>query len=287
MEQTIARPSVTESAIARQDAAEPTIARQAATEPAIVEVSALSLSYQHIHAVQNVSFSVHPGEILAIIGQNGSGKTSTVECIEGLRRPDSGTIRVFGRDPWQNRREVYQKMGVQLQESESPSKIRVEEQCRLFASFYERPADWNSLLVQMDLDDKRRRPVCKLSGGEKQRLSILLALMGRPRLLILDELTTGLDPEARQTMWASFEHIRAGGVAILMVSHYLDEVEALADRLLYLEKGQQQFWGTKQEFRGYVKSRVPQEHFNESDSLEKLYLMIAPKSKGLAMEGIL
>lgn len=253
----------------------------------IVQVENLNLTYKGLRAVQNVSFQIKSGEILAIIGQNGSGKTSTVECIEGLRKPDSGLVQVFGKDPWLHRSEIYKEMGVQLQEVEYPSKIRVEEQCRLFASFYERPADWDLLLTQLGLDKKRKQPIHKLSGGEKQRLSILLSLMGRPKLLVLDELTTGLDPEVRQNMWISFENIRKNGVAIIMVSHYLDEVEALADKILYLEKGKQQFFGTKQEFREYVKSLIPQNEWKDNYSLEKLYLMIAPKTTGLTMEGIL
>ncbi len=254
---------------------------------AIVEVEGLNLSYKKVHAVQDVSFSVTPGEILAVIGPNGSGKTSVVECIEGLRKPDSGQILVSGKNPWLHRREVYQEMGVQLQEAEYPLRIRVEELCRLFAGFYERPADWKLLLTQLGLAEKRRRPVQKLSGGEQQRLSILLALMGRPKLLILDELTTGLDPEVRQNMWSSIENIRKGGVAVILVSHYLDEVEALADDILFLEHGKQMFFGAKQDFRDYVKSRVPTEKWEENATLERLYLMIAPKTAGLTMEGIL
>lgn len=142
---------------------------------AIVQVEHLNLTYKSIHAVCDVSFSVEPGEIVAVIGQNGSGKTSTVECIEGLRKPDSGVIRVFGKDPWLKRSEVYQEMGIQLQEAEYPMKIRVEELCELFASFYDRPADWNLLLTQMGLDEKRKRLIHKLSGGERQRLSIILS----------------------------------------------------------------------------------------------------------------
>lgn len=253
----------------------------------IVQVENLNLAYKGLRAVQNVSFQIKSGEILAIIGQNGSGKTSTVECIEGLRKPDSGLVQVFGKAPWLHRSEIYKEMGIQLQEVEYPSKIRVEEQCRLFASFYERPADWDLLLTQLGLDKKRKQPIHKLSGGEKQRLSILLSLMGRPKLLVLDELTTGLDPEVRQNMWISFENIRKNGVAIIMVSHYLDEVEALADKILYLEKGKQQFFGTQQGFREYVKSLIPQNEWKDNYSLEKLYLMIAPKTTGLTMEGIL
>lgn len=255
-------------------------------EQAIVQVENLSLAYRSVRAVQDVSFTVEPGEILAIIGENGSGKTSAVECVEGLRRPESGSVQVFGLDPWRHRREVYRRMGVQLQETAYPSKIRVEEQCELFASFYDRPADWRLLLSQLGLEEKKKRPVSKLSGGERQRLSILLALMGRPGLLILDELTTGLDPQVRQSMWTSFENIRESGAAILMVSHYLDEVEALADKILYLEKGRQLFYGTQQEFREYVKSRVPQGEWQENSTLEKLYLLITPKARGLTMEGI-
>lgn len=253
----------------------------------IVQVEGLNLAYKSLRAVQDISFSVKSGEILAVIGQNGSGKTSTVECIEGLRKPDGGLIRVFGKDPWLHRSEIYKEMGVQLQETEYPMRIRVEELCRLFAGFYERPADWNLLLTQMGLDEKRKRPLHKLSGGEKQRLSILLSLIGRPKLLILDELTTGLDPEVRQNMWISLENIRKGGVAVIMVSHYMDEVETLADKLLYLEKGKQQFFGTKQGFREYVKSRISPDEWEDNLSLEKLYLMIAPKTAGLTMEGIL
>ncbi|MDE5893713.1 MAG: ABC transporter ATP-binding protein [Acetatifactor sp.] len=252
----------------------------------IVQVENLSLTYRNVRAVRDVSFTVEPGQILAVIGENGSGKTSTVECVEGLRRPDSGSVRVFGMDPWKQRREVYRRMGVQLQETAYPSKIRVEEQCELFASFYDRPADWRLLLSQLDLEEKKKRPIGKLSGGERQRLSILLALMGRPGLLVIDELTTGLDPQVRQSMWASFENIRKSGAAILMVSHYLDEVEALADKILYLEKGRQMFYGTQQGFREYVKSRVPEEEWPEDGTLEKLYLLIAPKTRGLTMEGI-
>lgn len=253
----------------------------------IVHAKHLYLSYKEVKAVQDVSFTIQSGEVLAVIGSNGSGKTSTIECVEGLRKPDSGSIQVFGKDPLLHRGEIYQKIGIQLQETEYPAKIRVEELCRLYAGFYERPADWKALLSQMNLEEKKKRAVSKLSGGEKQRLSVLLALMGRPKLLILDELTTGLDPEVRQNMWETFRTIRDNGVAILLVSHYLDEVEALADRMLYLEKGKQQFFGTQEEFRAWAKTRIAPENQQENDTLEKLYLKIVPKTTGITMEGIL
>lgn len=253
----------------------------------IVQVEHLHLSYKNVKAVQDVSFSIAEGQVLAVIGANGSGKTSTIECVEGLRKPDSGSVLVFGKDPMLHRGEIYKKIGIQLQETEYPAKIRVEELCRLYAGFYERPADWEGLLLQMNLAEKRKRTVSKLSGGEKQRLSVLLALMGRPKLLILDELTTGLDPEVRQNMWEMFRAIRENGVAILLVSHYLDEVEALADRMLYLEKGKQQFFGTQEEFCQWAKARIAPEQLREADTLEKLYLQIVPKTTGITMEGIL
>lgn len=253
----------------------------------IVHAKHLYLSYKEVKAVQDVSFTIQSGEVLAVIGSNGSGKTSTIECVEGLRKPDSGSIQVFGKDPLLHRGEIYRKIGIQLQETEYPAKIRVEELCRLYAGFYERPADWKALLSQMNLEEKKKRAVSKLSGGERQRLSVLLALMGRPKLLILDELTTGLDPEVRQNMWETFRTIRDNGVAILLVSHYLDEVEALADRMLYLEKGKQQFFGTQEEFRAWAKTRIAPENQQENDTLEKLYLKIVPKTTGITMEGIL
>lgn len=253
----------------------------------IVQVEHLNLSYKNVRAVQDVSFDIKSGEVLAVIGSNGSGKTSTIECVEGLRKPDSGSLLVFGKNPRLHRKDIYTKMGVQLQETEYPAKIRVEELCRLFAAFYERPADWERLLPQMNLEEKRKRPVSKLSGGEKQRLSVVLALMGRPKLLILDELTTGLDPEVRQNMWITFRAVRENGVAILLVSHYLDEVEALADKILYLENGRQQFFGSKQEFRQWTKELIPPDEWQEDCPLEKLYLQIVPKTESITMEGIL
>lgn len=253
----------------------------------IVEVKNLSLSYKNIKAINDVTFSVEPGEIVAIIGSNGSGKTSTVECIEGLKTPDSGKIEVFGLNPLLSRTKLYKKMGVQLQETTFPPRIKVDELCALFASFYENPADWNTLLRELNLEGKRKRFVNKLSGGEKQRLSILLSLMGRPRLLILDELTTGLDPEVRVNMWSSIKDIRTNGISVIMVSHYLDEVEALSDKILYLEKGNQKFFGTQEAFRQYARSQISTDKWNEKDSLEKIYLLLSPKTNGISMEGIL
>lgn len=253
----------------------------------ILEVKNLNLSYKGVQAVRDVSFSVQPGEVLAIIGPNGSGKTSAVECVEGLRRPDSGDIRVFGMNPLHERSKVYEKMGVQLQDVQYPARIRVNELCRLFASFYDRPINWEKLLPQVNLADKQKRLVSKLSGGEKQRLSLVLALMGRPRLLVLDELTTGLDPEVRQNMWATFETVRENGVAIVLVSHYMDEAQALADTILYLENAKQMFCGSLPEFRMWAKQRIGADAWSDMLSLEQLYLQIVPRTAGIRAEDVL
>lgn len=238
----------------------------------------LNVKYKTVHAVKDVSFDIRPGEILALIGPNGSGKTSTVECLEGLRAPFFGHVEVFGQNPLTQRKQIYTRLGIQLQDVEYPEKIRVGELCSLFASFYEQPADWKKLLKQLGLSEKSHRTVKKLSGGEKQRLSILLALLPRPKLLILDELTTGLDPEIRHGMWESLKHIRSTGASILLVSHYMDEVEALADRLLFLEQGRARFLGTQEQFYSYARAMIPAEKWQEGLSLEAIYLLLSPKT---------
>lgn len=256
-------------------------------EREVIRVENLSVSYRDVKAVDGVSFRVKEGTLTAIIGPNGSGKTSTVECIEGLRKKESGSVSVWGLNPVKDREAVYRKMGVQLQEASYPPKIRVEELCRLFASFYENPADWGLLLRQLDLEGCRRQYVDKLSGGQRQKLSILIALMGRPKVMILDELTTGLDPEIRQNIRRSFRKIKESGVSMILVSHYLDEVEELADQIVFLQKGKERFCGTKEEFRAYAKREIPEGEYPAQDTLENLYLKLCPKEEGITMEGIL
>lgn len=256
-------------------------------EKIMIKAEHLKLYYGKICAVDDVSFSMYKGEILGVIGPNGSGKTSLIECLEGLRRPSDGKIEVFGYHPCKDRREIYKKMGIQLQEAAYPEKIKVKELCALFAAFYENPADWKLLLRQLGLEEKAGRMVNKLSGGEKQRLSILLALLPRPELLILDELTTGLDPEIRRGLWESLLRIKRAGTGILLVSHYMDEMEALADRLLFMMEGRCIFLGTKKEFRQYARQIIGEEKWSAQLSLEDIYLLLSPKTNLLTMEGIL
>lgn len=204
---------------------------------AIIEVQDLSKRYGSHTAVNEVSFAVEQGEIFGILGPNGAGKTTTVECIEGLRRPDGGTVRVAGFDPQDDTRELRQLLGAQLQESELPDKLRVGEAMRLYSSFYRAPADWRDLIEALRLSDKLGTQFRHLSGGQQQRLSIALAMVGSPRVVVLDELTTGLDPQARRDTWDLIERIRDRGVTVLLVTHFMEEAERLCDRLAVIDSG--------------------------------------------------
>ena len=178
---------------------------------AVIEVQNLHKTYGDTVAVDDVSFTVQEGEIFGILGPNGAGKTTTVECIEGLRAPDTGRISVLGLDPRHDRAELTQRLGVQLQDSQLPDQLRVAEALRLNSAFYRNPADWHVLMDTLGLTTKSKTPFGKLSGGQKQRLSIALALLGSPRVAVLDELTTGLDPQARRDTWELIEGIRDRG----------------------------------------------------------------------------
>ena len=203
----------------------------------VIEVVDLKKRYGDRTAVDGVSFSVEEGEIFGILGPNGAGKTTTVESIAGLRRPDAGSIRILGRDPIRDRAQLRSLVGVQLQESELPEQITVEEALDLFASFYREPASSRELLDDLGLADSRRTAYRNLSGGQKQRLSIALALVGRPRIAILDELSTGLDPQARREMWKLIESVRDRGVTVVLVTHLMEEAERLADRVAVFGEG--------------------------------------------------
>ncbi|WP_410650862.1 ABC transporter ATP-binding protein [Amycolatopsis sp. cmx-4-54] len=204
---------------------------------AIIEVEDLVKRYGDHTAVNGVGFAVEQGEIFGILGPNGAGKTTTVECVEGLRVPDGGTIRVCGIDPRRETGELRQLLGAQLQESELPDKLKVGEAMELYGSFYREPADWRELLGILDLTDKIDTQFRRLSGGQKQRLSIALALIGNPKVAVLDELTTGLDPQARRDAWGLIERVRERGVTILLVTHFMEEAERLCDRLAVIDSG--------------------------------------------------
>lgn len=212
------------------------IQRSSDDEP-VVTVDHLVKRYAGLLAVDDVSLSIREGEIFGIIGPNGAGKTTTVECISGLRAPDSGSIGVYGLSPQRDRKRLREFVGVQLQESALPPRLRVGEALRLFASFYPDPLDPQEVLKSLGIENIERVGFKKLSGGQKQRLSIALALVGSPKVAILDELTTGLDPEARRGTWTLIERTRERGVTIILVTHFMDEAETLCDRVALINKG--------------------------------------------------
>jgi ABC-2 type transport system ATP-binding protein len=202
-----------------------------------VEVGQLRKTYGQTVAVSDVSFEVRRGEIFGMVGPNGAGKTTTVECLEGLRQPSGGVIRVLGLDPQREGRELRERIGVQLQESNLPDRLKVWEAMDLFAGFYRRTVNWPPLLEQMGLAEKLNAPIAKLSGGQKQRLFIALALINDPELIFMDELTTGLDPQARRAMWDLVRGIRERGKTVFLTTHFMEEAERLCDRVAIMDGG--------------------------------------------------
>ncbi len=203
----------------------------------VIEVQNLNKRYGDRAVLHDVNLSIQRGEIFGLIGPNGAGKTTLVESIAGLRRADSGTIRVLGFDPHKDRNELRKRLGIQLQTSLLPDRIKVWEVLDWFSSFYENPENWEEILVALGLEEKCNETFVRLSGGQKQRLSVALALVGKPDILILDELTTGLDPEARRNIWKYIENARDRGVTILLVSHFMEEAERLSNRLAVIDGG--------------------------------------------------
>ena len=203
----------------------------------VIIVDGLHKRYGTVTAVDGVSFQVQRGEILGMVGPNGSGKTTTIECIEGLRQPDEGAISVLGLDPWQDAYELRERTGIQLQSANLPRRMRVEEALDTFASFYRHTRDWRPLLEGLGLSDKRRAYFSQLSGGQKQRLFVALALINQPEIVFLDELTTGLDPRARHAIWDLVREIREQGTTVYLTTHYMDEAERLCDRVAILDYG--------------------------------------------------
>ena len=206
------------------------------TQP-IIHVSAIRKTYGRTVAVDEASFEVHEGEIFGLIGPNGAGKTTTMECVEGLRKPDRGTISVLGLDPARQVYALQDRIGVQLQEAQLQKRIKVREAVGLWASLYRNPLDGDRLLEQLGLTEKRNAWFMTLSGGQKQRLFIALALINDPELVFLDELTTGLDPQARRAIWELVRGIRARGKTVFLTTHLMEEAERLCDRVAIIDHG--------------------------------------------------
>ncbi len=211
----------------------------------VVRVRGLTKAYGGRVVVDRLDLDVHAGEVLGLIGANGAGKTTTVECLQGLRRPDAGELRVLGLDPIHDADRLRPQIGSQLQSSGLPDRLRVSEAVALFAG--PRASDGGALLEQFGLKDLRRSPYAGLSGGETQRLFLVLALLNRPRLVILDELTQGLDPAARREVWTAVAQLRDAGTTVLLVTHELDEAEALCERVVAMRDGKVMDQGTPAE----------------------------------------
>jgi len=203
----------------------------------VIEVRNLHKAYDGVTAVDDVSFNVDEGEIFGIIGPNGAGKTTTIESVIGLRKPDGGSVSVLGLDPQTEARKLGNRIGTQLQEAALPERMKVWEALDLYASFYEKTVPWEPLVEQWGLAEKRNTQFGGLSGGQKQRLFILLALLNDPQIVFLDELTSGLDPQARQATWDLIRAIRDQGKTVVLITHFMDEVEALADRVAVIDHG--------------------------------------------------
>lgn len=222
----------------------------AAPGPAAVEVSALVKRYGPRTAVDGATFRARAGEVTAVLGLNGAGKTSTIECCEGLRRPDGGTVKVLGLDPVTDGVRLRPRVGVMLQDGGMPGAARAQDVLNLTAAMYARPRDVAALIDRLDLAARLRTPVRRLSGGERQRLALAVALVGRPDVVFLDEPTAGLDPQARLSVWELVEELRTAGVAVLMSTHLLDEAERLADHVVLMAAGKVVTAGTPGELTG-------------------------------------
>ena len=226
-----------------------------ASSDAVLEIAALNVSYGDFHAVKDLSFHVERGELYALLGTNGAGKTSALEVIEGHRRPASGSVRVFGRSPT-DRRAVRPRMGMMLQESGFSDDLSVSESVRLIGRLTRRSDVVERVLEVVDLTHKARTRVSQLSGGEKRRLDFAAAVYGRPELLILDEPTTGLDIQSRDALWTAVEELRADGTTVILTTHYLEEAQQRADRIGLMHEGTLRAEGTVAELTRTLPSRI-------------------------------
>jgi ABC-2 type transport system ATP-binding protein len=254
------------------------------TLPAVIRVNAIRKTYGQTVAVDEVSFEVRPGETFGLIGPNGAGKTTTMECVEGLRAPDRGAISVLGLDPGRDRYTLQKRIGVQLQEAQLQKRIKVREAVAFWASLYNAPIDGDRLLEQLGLREKRNAWFMTLSGGQKQRLFIALALINDPELVFLDELTTGLDPQARRAIWDLVRGIRDRGKTVFLTTHLMEEAERLCDRVAILDHGRVIDIGTPSEL---VRRHCPERTIvvaTEDSSAQERFRAI-PAVESVAVQG--
>lgn len=226
----------------------------------VIKVHNLYKSYGDVQVVKDVSLTVKKGEIFGLLGANGAGKSTTIECILGTKNFGDGKVSILGMNPQKERKQLFQKVGVQFQESNYQDKITVKELCEITEVLYKNPLDFNKLLEQFDLKHKVKNLVSELSGGEKQRLFIILALIPNPEVVFLDELTTGLDVKARRDVWKCLLNLKKQGLTIFLTSHFMDEVEVLCDKICILKNGAIHFYGTVEE----AVAQSPYEKFEDA-----------------------
>ena len=236
-----------------------------------VFVEGLTKAYDGKTVVNNLDISVKSGTVFGLLGANGAGKSTTIDCILGTKKADSGKVRLLGQDPREHRRTLFERIGVQFQDGDHQKEIKVSELCEETASLYRKPADWRLLCEQFGIGDKMNAFVKNLSGGERQRLFIVLALIPNPELVFLDELTTGLDAKARRSVWKTLGMLKEKGLTIFLTSHFMDEVEALCDKICILKKGSPVFLGTV----GQAKKKCGCER------LEDAYLMLSDEESAV------
>ena len=227
-----------------------------------IEVKDLTKSFGGRAVVDGIAFHVEKGEVFGLLGHNGAGKSTTIDLLLGLKRPDSGYGTIFGLDPVTNRKAVFERVGVQLQTSNYQNNIRVDELCKEMSALYEKPEDYHRLLQFFSLEKFEKSQVSKLSGGERQRLSVALALINKPEIVFLDELTTGLDTAARREVWGHLKELKKKGTTIFLTTHYMEEAESLCDRIFLIKDGRKVTEGT-------VKDVIESSPY---DNLEEAYL---------------
>jgi len=213
----------------------------------VIKARQLSKSYNGLSAVQELNLSVEHGTVFGLLGANGAGKSTAIECILGTKKSDSGNVSILGMDPHKQRKQLFENVGVQFQEANYQDHITVDELCQVTQALYKDAPGYKTILKKFGLTDKSKSPVKELSGGQRQKLFIVLALIPNPKVVFLDELTTGLDAKARREVWKILSDLKVKGLTILLTSHFMDEVEALCDHICILKKGQTVFYGTVQE----------------------------------------
>lgn len=209
-----------------------------------IQVKNLTKSFSGRKVINDLSFEVNKGEVFALLGHNGAGKSTTIDLILGLKCPDEGNATILGMDAAKHRKKVFEKVGVQLQHTEYQNMMTVEEACIEYASLYKKPSDYKKLLHSFGLSDLKKSYINKLSGGEKQKLSVVLALIGNPEIVFLDELTTGLDVAARREVWRTLKHLKEKGLTIFLTTHYMEEAQALCDHVCIIKSGEKVIEGT-------------------------------------------